>query len=74
MVEDKAFDAEWLLRALKTHGAEAAIPARKNWTYLREHDRVMYKWRHRIENFFAKIREFRAVATRYDKSKRLAKA
>ena len=28
----------------------------------------MYKWRHQIENFFAKIKEFRAIATRYDKT------
>ncbi len=35
---------------------------------MREHDRGMYGWRHQIENFFAKIKEFRAVATRYDKT------
>ena len=33
----------------------------------REHDREMYKWRHRTGNVFARIREFRAVATRHDK-------
>ena len=34
----------------------------------RHHDREMYKWRHQIENFFARIKEFRAVANRYDKT------
>ena len=31
-------------------------------------DRAMYRWRHLIENSFAKLKEFRAVATRYDKT------
>ena len=49
-------------------GAVAVIPAKKNRKVPRKHDRIMYGWRHRIENFLAKIREFRAVATRYDKT------
>lgn len=32
------------------------------------YDKAMYRWRHLIENYFAKIKEFRAVATRYDKT------
>jgi transposase len=31
-------------------------------------DHAMYRWRHLIENYFAKLKEFRAVATRYDKT------
>jgi transposase len=31
-------------------------------------DKAMYRWRHLIENYFAKIKEFRAIATRYDKT------
>ena len=34
----------------------------------REHDREMYKWRHLVENFFSRIKEFRAIATRFDKT------
>ena len=49
-------------------GAEAVIPSKRNRTAPREHDREMYKWRHQIENFFARIKEFRAVVTRYDKT------
>ena len=44
------------------------IPAKKNRKAPREHDREMYGWRHRTENFFAGTKEFRAVATRYDKT------
>ncbi len=68
LIGDKAFDADWLLGELRKRGAEAVIPARRNRLDPREHDREMYKWRHQIENLFAKIKEFRAVATRYDKT------
>ncbi len=68
LIGDRAFDAGWLLAEIEASGAEAVIPARCHRTVPREHDREMYKWRHRIENFFARIKEFRAVATRYDKT------
>ncbi len=68
LIGDKAFDAGWLLEEIKESGAEAVIPARRNRTVPRDHDREMYKWRHQIENFFSRIKEFRAVATRYDKT------
>ena len=67
-VGDKAFDADWLLEDLEGRGAAAVIPPRRNRTGPREHDRDMYGWRHLVENFFAKIKEFRAIATRYDKT------
>ena len=65
LIGDKAFDADWLVKELNRRGAEAVIPSRKNRKEPRDHDREMYRWRHRIENFFAKIKEFRAMATRY---------
>ena len=68
LVGDKAFDAEWLLGDIEARGAEAVIPSRRSRKVPRDHDREMYKWRHQIENFFARIKEFRAVATRYDKT------
>ena len=68
LIGDRAFDAGWLIEAIEESGAMAVIPARRNRTNPRHHDREMYRWRHRIENFFARIREFRAVATRYDKT------
>jgi hypothetical protein len=33
-----------------------------------DYDKAMYRWRHLIENYFAKLKEFRAIATRYDKT------
>ena len=65
VVGDKAFDADWLVKELDRRGAEAVIPSRKNRKEPRDHDREMYRWRHQIENLFAKIKKFRAMATRY---------
>ena len=67
-VGDRAFDADWLLEDVERRGAVPVIPSRRNRTEPREHDREIYGWRHQVENFFAKIKEFRAVATRYDKT------
>ena len=44
------------------------IPPKRNRAAPRDHDREMYKWGHQIENFLARIKEFRAVATRHDKT------
>ena len=64
----KVFDADWLLNEVTGGGAEAVIPSNRSRTEPLDHDREVFKWRHEIENFFARIKEFRAVATRYDKT------
>ena len=51
---------------LEEHQVEALIPninQKQSW----EFDRVKYRWRHLIENFFAKLKQYRGIATRYDK-------
>lgn len=48
--------------------APALIPPKSNRKALIDDDRDMYRWRHLIENFFAKLKEIRAIATRYDKT------
>lgn len=68
LLADKAFDADWLLEELDSRGASAIIPPKSNRKLLRDYDEHAYKWRHLIENFFAKIKEFRAIATRYEKT------
>ena len=50
--------------------AFTVIPSRANRQTPREFDTEIYKERHLIENFFAKIKQFRAIATRYEKTKR----
>ena len=68
LLADKAFDADWLLQDLDERGATAIIPPKSNRKVQRDYDTHMYKWRHLIENYFAKIKAFRGIATRYDKT------
>src|SRR6516164_6363320 len=71
LIADKAFDAdEWVIRPLASAGKAAVIPPRKNRRPGRDFDRDLYKARHLIENFFCKLKQFRAIATRYDKTAR----
>ena len=69
LLSDKAFDADARVRTLlKAAGKTAVIPPKANRRFPSAFDRDAYKARHLIENFFAKIKQFRAIATRYDKT------
>jgi transposase len=69
VIADKAYDAdERVLRPLQQAGKAFVIPPRSNRQNPREYDRELYKARHLIENFFARLKQFRAIATRYDKT------
>ena len=63
-----AFDADWLRLEFNARGTLSVIPPRKNRKQLIQIDTEMYKWRHLVENYFAKITEFRGIATRYGKT------
>jgi transposase len=68
VIADKAFDAdERVIRPLTDAGKRAVIPSKSNRKQPRPYDKDLYKARHLIENFFAKLKQFRAIATRYDK-------
>ncbi len=71
LIGDKAFDAdERVIEPLATAGKIAVIPPKANRQTSRHYDRHLFKARHLIENFFARLKQFRAIATRYDKTKR----
>jgi transposase len=71
LLADKAYDTDKrVLNLLKKAGKTAVIPPKKNRTVQREYDKELYKERHLIENFFCKLKQFRAIATRYDKTAR----
>ena len=59
---------DWLLQEFDERGATAVIPPKTNRKIQRNYDAEVYKWRHLVENYFAKIKEFRGIATRYDKT------
>ena len=46
------------------------IPPKGNRKIQRNYDLEVYKWRHMVENYFTKIKEFTGIAIRYDKTDR----
>jgi transposase len=71
LIADKAFDADSrVLAPLAAAGKTAVIPPKMGRRLPRDFDRHLYKARHLIENFFAKLKQYRAIATRYDKTAR----
>lgn len=67
VVGDKSYEADEFVRTLEAQGAQAVIPPRKNRTEQRDDDRHLYKDRNLVERFFNRIKQFRRLATRYDK-------
>jgi transposase len=67
VVADKAFDAASLLVTIEAMNATAVIPPRASRKEIRGYDRHLYKSRNLIERFFARLKQFRRIATRYDK-------
>jgi transposase len=68
LIADKAFDADArVIEPLAAAGKLAVIPSKSSRTTRRPYDEELYKARHLIENFFCKLKQFRAIATRYDK-------
>ena len=61
---DRAFDANRVREALTGAGIEPVIPPKSNRRFPAEFDRDTYKWRHLIENFFGKLKEYRGIAMR----------
>lgn len=71
VIADKAFDADKrVIEPLTKAGKTAVIPPKRNRERPRDYDKDLYKERHLIENFFCKLKQFRAIATRYDKTAR----
>ena len=71
LIADKAFDADKrLIEPLASASKTTVIPPKSNRKQPRDFDCHLYKERHLIENFFARLKQFRAIATRYDKTAR----
>ena len=71
VLADKAYDADArMIEPLEAARRKAVIPPKKNRKQAREYDKHLYKERHLVEHFFCKLKQFRAIATRYDKTAR----
>lgn len=62
-----AYDADWFRRALAERGIAACIPSKTNRKVPIPHDTALYHQRHRIENMFGKLKDWRRIHTRYDR-------
>ena len=68
LLADKAFDANWLMQELQRRKIQIVISQMPQRRAPLEIDVEMYKWRHLIENFFGKLKEFKRIALRSDKT------
>ncbi len=68
LIADKAFDANWIITELDERGAKAVISQHPRRSAPRDIDLDLYRWRHLIENFSCKLKEFKRIAMRSDKT------
>jgi putative transposase len=67
LLADKGYDADHLVAKMEGQQIEVVIPSKRNRKVQRPCDFVLYKERNLVERFFNKLKQFRRVATRYDK-------
>lgn len=68
LIADKAFDSNSIVADLNERGAKIVISQHQRRTKPLPLDTEMYKWRHLIENFFCKLKEFKRIAMRAEKT------
>jgi transposase len=68
VIADKAYDTNAFRDELENREIAAVIPSKANRVTPIPHDRDLYKERHLVECFFCKIKDFRRIATRYEKT------
>jgi transposase len=67
MIADRGYNADWFRAALTAKCMTPCIPPKKNRTALIPYDANLYKQRHKVENMFAKLKDWRRIAMRYDR-------
>lgn len=69
LLADKGYDSDAIREEIAKAGVEAVIPAKSNRRAPIPHDREKYRWRNLVERLFNKLKNWRRIATRYDKTK-----
>ena len=64
---DKGYDSDALVAALEERGITPVIPSKANRWEPRKTDFALYRERNLVERFFCRIKQYRAISTRYDK-------
>ena len=67
LLADRGYDADWFRKALAERRITPCIPPRKNRKIQIAYDKTLYKQRHKVENMFGRIKDWRRVAMRYDR-------
>ena len=67
MLGDRGYEADWFRNVLIAKGIAPCIPSKRNRKLPIPHDRILYRQRHRIENMFGKLKDWRRIHTRYDR-------
>ena len=67
LLGDRGYDADWFRAALIARGITPCIPPRANRTVQIDYDKTLYRQRHKIENTFGRIKDWRRIHTRYDR-------
>ena len=67
LLADRGYDADWFRNALMDMGITACIPSKKNRKVQIEHDAALYRKRHKIENMFGRLKDWRRIAMRFDR-------
>jgi transposase len=68
LIADKAFDSDAIIAELNERGAKVVISQHPRRSQPLAIDAEIYKWRHLIENFFGKLKEFKRIALRANKT------
>ena len=67
LLADRGYDADWFRQELAKRGITACIPSKSNRKASIAHDRTLYRQRHKIENMFGRLKDWRRIHTRYDR-------
>lgn len=67
LLADRGYDADWFRKALLSKGIAPCIPGRRNRKESVSYDKELYKQRHKIEIMFGRLKDWRRIATRYDR-------
>jgi transposase len=68
VIGDKAYDADWIIDLIESQGMLAVIPSTAMRKEQRDIDKELYKERNVVERFFNRIKHYRGLATRYEKT------
>ncbi|EPR10610.1 transposase IS4 [Sphingobium indicum IP26] len=67
LLADRGYDADWFRHALAERGITACIPSKTNRKVPIPHDTTLYRQRHKVENMFGRLKDWRRIHTRYDR-------